>query len=120
MTFILRSRILGTLIAVVFFAVAGFSTASAETLTTVNGVDIDSTVFDAYLETRFQKPAAQASTEERAVVEQEITDIYLLTTQTQAKGFAEDPQIKAQIELQYRGTLAQAVASVCRAINCFL
>jgi len=117
MTFILRSRYLGTLIAVAIFAVAGFSTASAETVTTVNGVDIDSTIFDAYLETRFQKPAAQASAEERAVVQQEITDIYLLTTQTQAKEFAEEPRIKAQIELQYRGTLAQAVASDFMAKN---
>lgn len=111
MTFILRSRYLGTLAAVATFAAAGLSTAAAETVTTVNGVDIDSTVFDSYLETRFQKPTAQASAEERAVVEQELTDIYLLTTQPRAKEFAEDPRIKAQIELQYRGTLAQAVAS---------
>ena len=79
-------------------------------MVTVNGVDIDSTVFDAYLESRFQKPAAQASAEERATVERELTDIYLLTTQPKAEEFAEDPQIKAQLELQYRGTIAQAVA----------
>ena len=39
-----------------------------------------------------------------------MTDIYLLTTQPKAEEFAEDPQIKAQLELQYRGTIAQAVA----------
>ena len=111
MTFILRSRNLGTFVAVASFAVAGFSTAAAETVATVNGTDIDSTVVDAYLETRYQKPAAQATAEERALVVQELTDIYLLTTQPKAKEFAEDPRTKAQIELQYRGTIAQAVAA---------
>lgn len=111
MTFILRSRILGTLVAVASLAVAGISTAAAETVATVNGIDIDSTVVDAYLETRYQKPAIQASPEERAVVLQELTDIYLLTTQPKAKEFAADPRTKAQIELQYRGTIAQAVAA---------
>jgi len=107
MTRISRSRLLGTSIAVALIAAAS---ASAETVTTVNGIDIDSTVFDAYLESRFQKPVAQASEDDRAVVERELTDIYLLTTQPKAKQFADDPRIKAQIELQYRGTIAQAVA----------
>ena len=110
MIFKSRSSRFGTLIAVVTLAASGFSTATAETVVTVNDVDIDSTVFDAYLESRFQKPAAQASAEDRATVERELTDIYLLTTQPKAEEFAEDPQIKAQIELQYRGTIAQAVA----------
>ena len=117
MTFILRSRNLGTLVAVASIAVAGLSSAAAETVATVNGTDIDSTVFDAYLETRFQKPALQATAEERAVVQQELTDIYLLTTQPEAKEFAEDPRTKAQIELQYRGTIAQAVAANFMASN---
>jgi peptidyl-prolyl cis-trans isomerase C len=110
MIFKSRSSRFGTLIAVVTLAASGFSTAAADTVVTVNGVDIDSTVFDAYLESRFQKPAAQASAEERATVERELTDIYLLTTQPKAEEFAKDPQIKAQLELQYRGTIAQAVA----------
>ena len=41
---------------------------------------------------------------------QELTDIYLLTTQPEADALAADARVKAQIELQYRGTLAQAVA----------
>src|SRR5210317_1557910 len=110
MTFKSRSSLLGTLIAVASLAAGGFSTAAAETVATVNGADIDSTVFDAYLESRFQKPAAQATPDELATVEQELTDIYLLTTQPKAEEFSEDPKIKAQLELQYRGTIAQAVA----------
>jgi peptidyl-prolyl cis-trans isomerase C len=110
MTFKSRSSRFGTFIAIASLAATGFSTAAAETVATVNGVAIDSTVFDAYLESRFQKPAEQATADERATVERELTDIYLLTTQPKAKGFSEDPKIKAQIELQYRGTIAQAVA----------
>ena len=100
MTFKSRSSLLGTLIAVASLAAGGFSTAAAETVATVNGADIDSTVFDAYLESRFQKPAAQATPDELATVEQELTDIYLLTTQPKAEEFSEDPQIKAQLELR--------------------
>ena len=117
MTCILRSNRLGTLVAVATLAVAGYSTASAEVVLTVNNIDIDSTVFDAYLESRFQKPAVQATAEERGIVNQELTDIYLLTTQASAKEFAEDPRVKAQIELQYRGTIAQAVAADFMASN---
>jgi peptidyl-prolyl cis-trans isomerase C len=100
----------GTLAVLATLAAATIPAASAETVLTVNGVDVDSSVFDTYAESRFQKPAMQATPEERALVEQELTDIYLLTTQPSAERFAEDPSIKAQIELQYRGTLAQAVA----------
>lgn len=83
----------------------------AQTVTTVNGVDITQDVFNMYLESRLQKPAAQASADERDNVLGELQDIYLLTTQTRAKELAKDARTKAQIELQTRGILAQAVAS---------
>ena len=89
----------------------GAAAASAETVFTVYGVDVDSSIVDMYLESRIQRPADQASAEERAVVQQELTDIYLLTTQPAAESLAEDTRIKAQIELQSRALLAQAVAA---------
>lgn len=89
----------------------GLSTAVAETVMTVNGVAIDSSVLDMYLESRTQRPADQATAEELAVVVQELTDIYLLTTQPAAEALSDDPRIKAQIELQGRAVLAQAVAA---------
>ena len=110
MIFNTRSNRFGTSALFATVLVASSATVSAETAMTINGVDIDSAVIDTYTESRFQKPAMQVTPDERAVVEQELTDIYLLTTQPSAKKFAEDPSIKAQIELQYRGTLAQAVA----------
>jgi peptidyl-prolyl cis-trans isomerase C len=84
--------------------------AFAETETTVNGTEIDSALVDFYLESALQKPAAQATAEERATVIRELTDIYLLTTQPAALELAATQRFKSQIELQKRGTLAQAVA----------
>lgn len=85
--------------------------AGAETVKTVNGVDIDSSVLDLYIQSRTQQPAAQAQPAQRDALLNELTDIYLLTTQEVADELRNDPQIAAQIELQSRGVLAQAIAS---------
>lgn len=85
-------------------------TAGAEAVKTVNGVAIDSAVLDLYIQSRTQQPAAQASAEQREIMLNELTDIYLLTTQDLADELRKDPQIAAQIELQQRGVLAQAMA----------
>ena len=110
----LRSRTRGTstaIVAIVAYAFTSTLVASAETVATVNGVDIDSAIVDLYLVSRTQKPAAQATPAERDAVVQELTDIYLLTTQPGAKDIENDPAVKAQIELQSRGLIAQAVAT---------
>lgn len=108
-----RSRFLGTTFAAVaaWFAVTLTTTVFAETVFTVNEIDIDKTTFDQYLESRIQKPAADATEAERATVKKELTDIYLLTTMPRADELAKDDAIRAQIELQYRAVLAQAVVS---------
>jgi peptidyl-prolyl cis-trans isomerase C len=87
------------------------ATTHAETAFTVNDVDVDSAVVNMYLESRIQRPADQATDEEKAAVKQELTDIYLLTTQPAAKEIAADERVKAQIELQSRAVLAQSVAA---------
>lgn len=84
--------------------------ANAETEITVNGVDVDSAVVDAYIETRTQQPASQATPEERAQWIEELTDLYLLTTQARMDELTADPKVKAQLELQKRGLLAQVAA----------
>jgi len=83
----------------------------AQTAATVNGTDISSNVFNMYLESRIQKPVSEATAEERTSVLNELKDLYLLTTQPKAKQLADDPRTKAQLELQSRGLLAQAVAA---------
>lgn len=85
--------------------------ASAETVKTVNGVDIDSAVVDVYIQSRLQKPAAQATAEEREQMLGELTDIYLLTSQARVDELLDDPEIQAQLELQRRGFLAQVTAA---------
>lgn len=92
-------------------ALLASSVLSAQTVTTVNGADISQDVLNMYLESRLQKPAAEATADERANVLSELTDLYLLTTQDRAKELASDARIKSQIELQKRGILAQAAAS---------
>lgn len=107
------SRFIGTTLVAITasFAVMLTSTASAQSIKTVNGVDIDQTTFDQYLQTRIQKPASEATEQERATILNEITDIYLLTTLPRAEELAKERVIAAQLELQYRGVLAQAVVS---------
>lgn len=87
------------------------TTISAEPVKTVNGAAIDSTVLDAYMQNRLNKPLSQATSEEREALIAELTDIYLLSTQDGASDLEDDPQVAAQIELQTRGVLAQAVAT---------
>jgi peptidyl-prolyl cis-trans isomerase C len=90
--------------------IAPVSIASAETVATVNGVAIDSTLVDFYLESRTQQPADQATAEQRDAIIRELTDIYLLATQPIGKELASSDRLKAQIELQERAAVAQAVA----------
>ena len=99
-----RNLAFGTLLLSIFTAAS--APALAETVKTINGVDIDSSVVDMYIESRTQRPAAAAAPEERAALIDELTDIYLLTTQDRAKELADDPA-----ELQYRALIAQTAAA---------
>lgn len=110
----LRSRLPGTRLPVAATALIALLSSGptwAQTVDTVNGVEVSADVFNMYLESRIQKPAAQATPSERTRFLDELKDIYLLTTQPNAKALAETPRNKAMIELQTRGILAQAVAA---------
>jgi peptidyl-prolyl cis-trans isomerase C len=109
-----RSRLTGTRLTAALSACAAMlaaGTLSAQTIDTVNGAEITADVFNMYLESRIQKPAAQATPTERTRFMEELKDIYLLTTQPRAKTLSEMPRNKAMMELQTRGILAQAVAA---------
>ena len=101
----------GILVACVLAITAGVSVASAETVMTVNGQDIDSAVIDLYLASRTQKPANQVTGAEREQLVSEITDIYLLTSQDGVEELMQAPDVQAQIEIQTRGLMAQVVAT---------
>jgi peptidyl-prolyl cis-trans isomerase C len=100
-----------TLAVGILVAAASFTVAHAETLLTVNGIDIDSAVLDLYIESRTQKPANQVLAVERESLLNEITDIYLLTSQPGVEELMDDPQVQAQLEIQKRGLMAQVVAT---------
>lgn len=108
-----RSRVLARLSTSAFtlIAIAFSPLVVADTVRTVNGVDIDSTLLDFYIETRYSKPAASATADERNNALSELVDIYLLTTQPRALELADQTDIKSQLELQRRGLLAQMTAS---------
>jgi peptidyl-prolyl cis-trans isomerase C len=90
---------------------------NAETVKTVNGEPIDSAVLDVYIENRVDKPLEQVTPQEREALTDELTDIYLLSTQESAEALEDDPRVAAQIELQKRGVLAQAAAEQFLADN---
>ena len=75
------------------------------------GVEIDPVMFDMYLASRIQAPASQATPEQIESVREELTDLILLSNQPRAAALQEEPQLKAQLQLQTRAILAQAVAS---------
>ena len=108
-----RSRTRGTFLTSIAIAAAGFAidTASAESVATVNGVDIDRVTFETYLQNRAQVSVADATQEQRDAVMRELTDIYLLTTLPRAEELEQEEATKAQLELQYRAVLAQAVVA---------
>ncbi len=111
MTYLSRSGRAGALAALAIgtFTLFGMSGAGAESIANVNGIDIDSSLADFYLENRWRTPAAQVTAEQREAGIQELIDIYLLTTLPIADELAKDGRIVAQIEMQARGVLAQAV-----------
>lgn len=114
MYFNVGSKSFGTTIvtaAIGSFAILLATTSSAETVATVNGTDIDSAVFEMYLSSRIQKPSNEVTGEERELVLRELQDLYLLTTQPRAEELKETAAVRTQIELQFRGIVAQAVAT---------
>ena len=81
------SRVRGTGLAGIGFVVAGALASGlvfAETIFTVNGVDVDSTVVDIYFESRLAQQGGQATPEQREALMTELRDIYILSTQESA------------------------------------
>lgn len=114
MDFMNGSRVRGTRLAAISLVAAGAlysSLAAAETIFTINGVDVDSAVVDIYFESRLGEQGGQATPEQREALMTELRDIYILSTQDNAKVLAAEPRIAAQIELQKLGIVAQAVAA---------
>lgn len=104
-----------SLLGIVAFAAAGAACAQEEQVEQEQqeqqGVAIDPNVYNMYLESRIQRPADQATPEEARAVRDELTDIWLLSEQPRAQELKDSPRLKAQLELQSRAIVAQAVAT---------
>lgn len=104
------TRLAACVAAILTAAIAG--QASADTIFTINGVDVDSAVVDVYFEGRLGgRPNESATPEEREALIGELKDIYLLSTQDKVAELAKDPKVAAQIELQRHAILAQTAAA---------
>ena len=112
MIFTNRSRSRGTRRLAASLAVVALCglTVRAETVATVNGTDIDSSIVDLYLLSRTNRPAEQSTPQEREILFAELKDIYVLATQEVASEIMEDDSVMAQLELQRVSLVAQGVA----------
>jgi len=86
------------------------SSVTAETVKLVAGEAMDSSVLDFYMQSRTQRSAEQVTAEEREILLAELDDIYLLSSEQVGGEVAVRLEIKAQLELQRRGLIAQVVA----------
>lgn len=83
----------------------------AETVATINGTNIDSSVLEVYSESRTQKALADLTEQDRQTLISELVDLYILSTHPGAADLAKDPKVSAQLELQEHAILAQAFAT---------
>lgn len=74
-------------------------------------------VLNMLLESRSQKPANQATPQERESAVNELRDIYAISNLPRAQELAQQPRIKAQLDLQRRATLFSAFATEFLASN---
>jgi len=77
----------------------------------------DNDVLELLLESRIQKPASQATAQERDTAIDELTNIYLVTNLPRAIELGQSAEIKAQLDLQARAILFNAFANEFLASN---
>ena len=71
----------------------------------------DQEVLDLLLESRIQKPADQATAQERAAAIDELNSIYVISNLPRAQELAKTPAVRAQIEMQERALIFNAFAN---------
>ena len=109
-TFFLPKMLKNTIFLIMLFF-SLFRITEAEVIRTVNNVAIDDEILNIYIQTRIQKTIDNITEEEYSSLLNDLIDLYLLSTQDEAEKLKNTPQLKAQIELQNRGLIAQAVAN---------
>jgi len=108
----LGSRLSGTRLVAISLSASlllGAGTASAQQAEAA--APFSPEVLNLLLESRTQKPASQATSEDRSSAIDELTNIYVISSLPRAIELGESPQIKAQLELQKRAILFNALAN---------
>lgn len=85
--------------------------ADNDSVGSVNGVLISSAVMDIYAPGRLRKPLEDITDEERAEVLTELQDLFLLAEIAKKEKLDRKPDVAAQLSLQRRSVLAQALVS---------
>jgi peptidyl-prolyl cis-trans isomerase C len=98
-------------IAISAMGALAMESAGAETVATINGARIDSTVLEVYSQSRTQRQLSDLSEPDRETLLSGLVDLYILSTQPGAADLKKDQLVAAQIELQERAIVAQAFAS---------
>lgn len=112
------SRLTGTRIAAAACAATLLLGATAASAQQAESTALfDNEVLELLLESRIQKPANQATAQERETAIDELTNIYLITNLPGAIELGESPEIKAQLDLQARAILFNAFANEFLANN---
>ena len=115
---IISGRSAASVIAGLAFCFAGCTEpASADGVASVNGTSISAEVVDVYAAGRLRKAPEEVTDEDRAGVITEVQDIYLLADLARKKGLDKDPQVVAQLSLQQKSILAQALVGEYRDNN---
>ena len=98
-------------IAIMTMGTLSVSQASAETIFSMNGVDVDSAVVDLYFNSRLGGSGAAATPEQRIALMTELRNIYVLATAPSSAKYLDDPSVQAQIELQKQSIVFQTAAN---------
>ena len=69
------------------------ASAGAETVATINGAKIDSSVLEVYVQSRAQRPLSQISEQERAGLVSELKDLFILSSQPSSADLRKEPEI---------------------------
>jgi peptidyl-prolyl cis-trans isomerase C len=106
------SRLSGTRLAAISLSASlllGAGTASAQQAEAAAAYSPE--MLNLLLESRTQRPASEATSEDRSAAIDELTNIYVISSLPRAIELGEGPQIKAQLELQKRAILFNALAN---------
>jgi peptidyl-prolyl cis-trans isomerase C len=83
----------------------------SESVATVNGIPIQTALFNYYSRGRLQKNADELTDEEFDLVMEELIEFRLLAVQAEAEGLADTADMAAQLEIQRMEAMARVVAS---------